>query len=114
MAKKLTRSKRKELRARGELEPKPQAIAAHKAAERQAEERAFGARAQEAREAIARKESEDDDGPKSGPKPVGKPRDFTVLALLVGVIAIAGVLFWLTQRPPAPAATTPASTAAPK
>jgi hypothetical protein len=95
--KKLTRSKRKELRVKGQLKPVPRLDEARKAAERQAEEEAAGARVHEAREQIAQREDGDDDAPAA--KRRRRP-DLTLL-LLAGVIVLAGIIFYLSQRGPA-------------
>lgn len=106
MTKKLSRSRRKELR----LHDRPRAVA-EKAAEssqgtesqgrrpdteKQAEERAASARLHEARAAIAQREEERALG--SGKVPPAR-RDRTMLIVL-GVIGAAGVIYWLLQRPP--------------
>jgi hypothetical protein len=118
VTKKLTRSRRKELRTKGQLKPAANLseVQAQKAAERKADEEAVSARVHEAREQIAHRHDEGED---EAAAPAKKPRrqDFTVL-LLVGLTALAGLLYWLSQRPPSKAeptaATTTAATAAPE
>jgi hypothetical protein len=101
VTKKLTRSKRKELRSKGQLKVPARLDETLKAAEKQAEEEAASARVHEAREAIAhRADAEEDDAPPAPPPK--KRRDLTVL-LLVGLTAVAGFILWLVQRDPGPA-----------
>ncbi len=102
MTKKLTRSKRKDLRAKGQLKPVPRVDPAQKAAERQAEEEAVSARVHDAREAIAHRD-EVEPAPASQKKPKAGRRDLTLL-LLAGLTGVAGLIYWLSQRPPTPAA----------
>jgi hypothetical protein len=92
VSKKLSRSKRKELRDKGELEPT-------RPAERRRTEDAYtpprstAARAPEPREEIA-----DDEPVEAAPKKAAG-RDRTVL-VLVALTAAAALIFWLTQRSP--------------
>jgi hypothetical protein len=104
VTKKLTRSKRRELRSKGQLRPLEWSVEARRAAEKQAEEAEASARIHEAREAIAQREAED--SPVSEKKG-RRPRDLTVL-LLFGVTAVAAILYWLSQRSPTPAKAEPA------
>lgn len=83
---------RRELREKGRLAPPPKAKQAQRIAERQAEEQAASSRVADARDEVARHER----GPAR--KARAKQRDLTVLILL-GLTAIAALLFYLSQRP---------------
>jgi ferric-dicitrate binding protein FerR (iron transport regulator) len=108
VTKKLTRSKRKELRAKGQLKEVPRLDDGHKAEERRAEEESASARVHEAHEEIAHREEEKDAEPAPAKK---KPRDLTVL-LLVALTAVAGLILYLVQRGPSqPEAAKPAASA---
>jgi ferric-dicitrate binding protein FerR (iron transport regulator) len=108
--KKLTRSKRKELRAKGQLKVPARLDEESKAAERRAEEEEASARVGEAHEEIAHRAGEDEADPAPAKK---KPRDLTVL-LIVALTAVAGLIVWLVQRGPSQpeAATASASASA--
>ena len=106
MTKKLTRSQRKELRTKGQLKPVARLDEARKAAEKQAEERAAGARVHEAREALSQRE----DAPDGAAAKSGRRPDLTML-LMLGLLGLAALLFYLSQRPPAPAEARPAGSA---
>jgi|HubBroStandDraft_5_1064220.scaffolds.fasta_scaffold651890_2 hypothetical protein len=99
---------RRELRAKGHLPPAPRDKQALRVAERQAEEQAASARIAEAHEEAAHHEVE----PKREER--SRRRDFTVL-LLLGLTAIAAIIFYLSQRAPSAddASTRPADSAAP-
>jgi hypothetical protein len=80
------------------------AVEAQKAAEKQAEEAEVSARIHEARAALAHRQADagaEDSPPVSEKRKKGRPRrrDLTLL-LLFGVTAAAGLLYWLSQRPP--------------
>src|ERR1700679_709210 len=81
VTKKLTRSKRKDLRAKGQLKPVPRVPAAQKAAERQAEEEAASARVHDARAAIAHRDDEDEAPPAAPKKAKTGRRDLTLFLL---------------------------------
>jgi hypothetical protein len=111
VTKKLTRSKRKELRAKGQLKPAEalREVETRKAAEKRAEEEAATARVHEAHEELAQRD--EDDAPSSRKKRKRKGRDLTLL-LIAGVTAVAGLIFWLSQRAPGkPEPSKPASSA---
>jgi hypothetical protein len=84
---------RRELREKGKLAPAPKLKQAQRVAEREAEEHAASARVAEAREEVAHHEAE------AKPKARSKQRDLTVL-LLLGLTAIAAIIFYLSQRAP--------------
>ncbi len=96
MTKKLTRSKRKELRQKGQLKVPPRLSDAQRAAERQAEEEAQSARIHEAHQEIA--DREDGAAPVAAAKKKSR-RDLSLL-LMFGLIGLAGLVYWLSQRPP--------------
>jgi hypothetical protein len=86
---------RRELREKGKLAPAPKVRQARRVAEREAEEHAASARVAEAREEVAHHEEEGE----AKLKARSKQRDLTVL-LLLGLTAIAAVIFYLSQRAP--------------
>lgn len=91
---KVSRAKRKDLRSRGQLSPVVRVVEERRATERRAIEEETSERVHAAREEIA----EESEAPRATEKK--KPRrDLTVL-LLAGLIALTGLIFWLTQRSP--------------
>lgn len=95
MSKRVSRAKRREQRELGVYEPVRRVPDSARAAERRASESAQSARIAAAREEIAAEEAADS----ARPAPE-KRRDRTVL-VLVALTALAGLIFWLTQRTPA-------------
>jgi hypothetical protein len=83
---------RRELREKGRLAPAPKEKQAQRVAERQAEEEAVSARVAEAREEVAHHAA-------PTKKARSQRRDFTVL-LLLGLTAIAAIIFYLATRAP--------------
>ena len=97
VSKKLTRSQRRELREKGRLPTAaPRVKQAQRVAERQAEEEAVSARVAEARGEVH--DAEEKRGEARGGTRA-KRRDLTVLVLL-GLTAIAAIIFYLSQRAP--------------
>jgi len=94
VSKKLSRAKRKDLRDKGSIEAAPRAAAERRSAARRDEEASAASRVQEAREEIAAEE----EAREAAPRPRAR-RDRTVL-VLVGLTALAALIFWLTQRTP--------------
>lgn len=99
MSKKLSRARRKELREQGQLEEAPRAVEEARRELRRAESDGASARVHAAREEVA---ARGDDAPEEESEAPAKPRprhDRTVL-VLVGLTALAALIFWLTQRSP--------------
>jgi hypothetical protein len=92
VSKKLTRAQRKALREKGELKPLSRTADEARQAERRAEEEEATARVQEAREGLALQQAS-----KERTHAKRQRRDRTIL-LFVGLIAVAGMIFWLTVR----------------
>lgn len=95
MSKKVPRAKRRELREQGVYEPPSRVSRATRAAERRAEEAATSARTRAARDEIV---AEEEAAPSVAEKPA-PTRDRTIFVLF-GLTALAGLIFWLTQRSP--------------
>ncbi|MFT3774734.1 MAG: hypothetical protein QM820_56005 [Minicystis sp.] len=99
MSKKLSRSKRRELREQGLLEAPSRAVIEARREQKRAEGTPATARVHAAREEAAARteEAQEEDAP-AAPKGNAR-RDRTVL-VLVGLTALAALIFWLTQRSP--------------
>lgn len=91
MSKKVSRSKRRELKDKGLYEAPPR-LPESVRAQRRAEEEAAGVHV-----APERDELREDDAPVLDKK---QPRRDRTVLVLVGLTALAGLIFWLTQRSP--------------